>query len=70
MSAPIKRIAIVVVSLYKNRTLTNTEVGTKDWGIAVIVLTVILIGMQTFGLGIGNTVECFKWGLMNPSMVH
>ena len=60
------RVAIVIVSLYKNRTLTMTEVGTKDWSIAVIALAMFLVdGMQTFGLEIGNTVECFKWGLMN-----
>ena len=59
------RTAIVIVSLYKNRTLTKTEVGTKDWGTAVIVLSMLLVGMQPFGLEIGNTFECIKWGLMN-----
>ena len=37
------RVAVVIVSLYKNRTLTMTEVGTKDWGNAVIALAMFLV---------------------------
>jgi hypothetical protein len=38
------RVSLVIVSLYSNKTLTKTEVGTKDWGIAVIDLIMFLFG--------------------------
>ena len=54
-----------MVSVHSSKTLTETEVGTSDWGIAVMGLTMILFErMWIFGLWIWNSVECFKWGLM------
>jgi hypothetical protein len=49
--------------------LTKTEVGTRDWGIDVIGLTMLLFErMWIFGLWIWNSVECFKWDLIgHPS---
>jgi hypothetical protein len=58
---------MVMVSLYSNRTLTKTEVGTSDQGIAVTGLTMVLIGkMWTSGLCIRKIVECLKLGLNGP----
>jgi hypothetical protein len=58
-----------MVSVHSSKTLTKTEVGTSDWGIAVIDLTMLLFErMSIFGLWIWNAVECFKLGLMgHPS---
>jgi len=42
------------VSARSNKTLTKAEVGTRDWGIAVIGLTILLlerIGIWDFGFG-------------------
>jgi hypothetical protein len=36
------RLALVMVSVHSSKTLTKTEVGTRDWGIAVIGLTMLL----------------------------
>jgi hypothetical protein len=36
------RIVLVMVSLHSNEILTKTEVGTRDWDIAVIGLTMLL----------------------------
>lgn len=60
---------MVMVSLESSKTQTKTEVGTKDWGIVVIDLTMILFGgMWTLGVQIRKAVESFKWGLMgHPS---
>jgi hypothetical protein len=42
------------------------EVGTRDWGIAVIGLTMLLFErMWIWGLWAWKAVECFKWGLMS-----
>jgi hypothetical protein len=35
-------LALVMVSVYSSKTLTKTEVGIRDWGIAVIGLTMLL----------------------------
>jgi hypothetical protein len=44
-------------------TLTKAEVGTRDWGITVIGLTILLLlGMWTIGLS--KALRWFKWGIM------
>lgn len=57
---------MVIVSL---QTLTKTEVGTRDWGIAMIGLTMLLFErMWTMGLWIRKAVGCFKGCLIgHPS---
>ena len=62
------RVALVIVLLQSNGKF-NSEVGTRDWGIAVIGLAMLLFKrMWILGLWIWNTVECFKWDLMgHPS---
>ena len=58
-----------MVSLHSSKILTKTEVGTREWGIAVIGLTMFLFErMWIWGLCIWKAMECFKWGLMgHPS---
>jgi hypothetical protein len=42
------RVIVVMVSLHNNKTLTKAEIGTMDWSIAVIGLTMLLFrGMWT-----------------------
>jgi hypothetical protein len=54
-----------MVSVHSSKTLTKTEIGTRDWGIAVIDLTMLLLGrMSILGLWICKAMKCFKWGLM------
>ena len=49
---------MVIVSL---QTLTKTEVGTRDWGIAMIYLTMLLFErMWTVGLWIRKAIGGFK----------
>jgi len=38
------RVALLVVSLHSNRTVTKMEVGTRDWGVAVAGLAMLLVG--------------------------
>jgi hypothetical protein len=59
------RLTLVMVSVHSSKTLTKTKVGTRDWGIAVIGLTMFLFERTwILGLWIWNAVECFKLGLM------
>jgi hypothetical protein len=52
---------VLMVSVHISKTLTKTEVGTRDWGSAVIVLTMLLVGrMRIEGLWIWKAVESFK----------
>jgi hypothetical protein len=44
------------LTLHSNKTLSKTEVGTRDWGITVIGLTMLLFG----GTLVRKAVECFK----------
>jgi hypothetical protein len=63
------RLALIMVSVHSSKTPTKTEVTTRDWGIAVIGLTMLLFErMWILELWIWKAVECFKWGLMgHPS---
>jgi hypothetical protein len=51
-----------MVSIYISKTLSNTEVGTRNWDTAVRDLTMFLFGGMWI---LGFAVECFKWGLMD-----
>ena len=62
------RFALVIVSIHNSKTLTKTEVGTSDWGIAVIGLTMFLFErMCIWGLWIWKAIVCFKWVLVSHS---
>lgn len=55
-----------MVSFHGNRTMTKTEVSTREQGIAVMGWTRLVVGgIWTLGLWIRKEVECFKWGLMS-----
>ena len=58
-----KGLALVIVSVQSIKTLIKTEVGTRDWGIAVIVLTMLLWG-EKWILRLWEAVESFNLGLM------
>jgi hypothetical protein len=53
-------VVVVTMSRHSNKTQTKTKVGTRNWGIAVVGLTMLLLR----GMWIRKAVECFKWGLM------
>jgi hypothetical protein len=53
------RVAFIMVSLHSNEN-PKTKVGTRDWDIAVLGLTILLFGrMWISGLWIWKAVECF-----------
>ena len=59
-------IALLMVFLHSSKTLTKIEVGTRDSGIAVIGLTVLLFGrMWICGVWKWKATEHFKWGLLD-----
>jgi hypothetical protein len=53
---------------HSSKTLTKTEVGTREWDIAVIGLIMLLFGRMwiwIWGLWIWKVVEYFKWSLVD-----
>ena len=55
-----------MVSLHSNKTLIKTKVGSRDWSIAVIGLTMVLFGV-TWALEdwVTRLLECIKCSLMD-----
>jgi hypothetical protein len=54
-----------MMSVHSSKTLTKTEVSTRDWGIAMIGLTMLLFGGPwIWGLWIWKAVECFKYNIV------
>ena len=59
-------VAMVMLSLYKNGTLTKTGDGIKEQSIALIGLTLLFADeMCTLGLWIRKTIENLKWWLVD-----
>lgn len=57
------RVAMVTVSLHRNRTVIKTEVDTGEQGIAVTGLILVLIGrMRTLKLWTRKVVGLFTGG--------
>ena len=52
-------VPLLMVSLYKKRTLTKTKIGNREWSVASIGLTMILFGGMWI-LGLWKAVKCFK----------
>lgn len=63
------RIAVSWYSFIAIEIQTKTELSTRDWGIIVIGIIILLFRrMWTLGIWIRKAVEYFKWGLTsNPS---
>jgi hypothetical protein len=54
-------VVVVIVPPHSNRILAKTEVCSREEGIAVLGLTVLLVGkMWTFRICIRKAVECLK----------
>ena len=65
MNVVLIRVALVTVSVHSSKSSSKTEVCTRDWGIAVIGLIMLLFGrMWILRLWIWKALECFKWGLV------
>ena len=45
------RLDLVMVSVHSSKSLTKTEVGTRDWGIAVTIFCLEEYGFWDFGFG-------------------
>ena len=54
------RLSLVMVSVHGSKTLTKTEVDTRDWGIAVIGLTMLLFESGFWDFGFGK-----QWNALN-----
>ena len=55
------RLALVMVSVHSSKALTKTKVGTRDGGIAVIGLTMLLFErMWILGLWIWKAVDALN----------
>lgn len=67
--APIKccaaNLAFTIVCVHGNKTLSESETGTRAWGITVIGLFILFFErMCTLRLLIWIAMECFKWDLI------
>lgn len=59
------RVVMVTLSLYSKRN-PMTDVDTWDWGIFVIVPTIVVFkGIWTLGVWIREAVGCFKCYFLN-----
>jgi hypothetical protein len=53
------------VSVHSSKTLTKTEVDTRDLDIAVLGITMLLfVRMWILEISIWKAMECFNWDLM------
>jgi hypothetical protein len=61
-------VVVVMVSLHSNKTLRKTEVGTKDYGISVVSLTMVLFGeMWIWGFWIRKAVGFKRCLIEHPT---
>ena len=49
-----------MVTLHRNKNLTKTEVGTRDWGVAMIDLTMVLFKVIQTLVWVRKAVEFFN----------